>query len=207
MYTINSADIDTVRVLISNMYGCADTAYQVIISENVPVANFEIVNADNIFLGDSTYFKNLSIDTDEYEWGFHDGAISYDFEPEKYYPEPGTYRIRLMATTSIARCADTVYRNLKIKVTSEIFVPNEFSANGDIHNETFSVVLYNIMALEKLIFDHWGKIIFQSTDLNFKWDGTYKGVPVQEDVYAYYIRARGFNNELIVKKGNISVIR
>lgn len=61
--------------------------------------------------------------------------------------------------------------------------------------------------MKLIIFDRWGEVLFTTEDINFKWDGTYKGIPVQQDVYCYYIIARGFNHELISLKGNITLLR
>ena len=38
-----------------------------------------------------------------------------------------------------------------------------------------------------VIYNRWGEIIFQSTDRNQGWDGTYLGKPVQMDVYVWKI--------------------
>ena len=206
-FIITSPGVDTARVIVRNKYGCTDTAYQIIVAEDKPIADFEVINADDLFLGDTAYFDNLTTGATDYEWTFHDGDMSFDFEPEKYYPQPGSYRVQLVAITGIGKCPDTVVKTVTIHVEPDILVPNAFTPNGDINNEYFTVDLYYILEMEIIIFNRWGEIIFQSTDMNFKWDATYKGVPVQEDVYAYYIRARGFNNELVVRKGNVAVIR
>ena len=37
------------------------------------------------------------------------------------------------------------------------------------------------------IFDRWGNLIFHTTDVNTGWDGKFKGVNCQMDVYVYKI--------------------
>ncbi|MDX5321367.1 MAG: T9SS type B sorting domain-containing protein, partial [Bacteroidota bacterium] len=206
-FQITTPGTYTARVIVRNKYGCADTAEMIITAEVTPIADFEVFNEDNLMLGDSAYFINLSQGATDYEWYFHDGDISFDFEPEKYYPNPGTYNVTLIAKTGISSCPDTVTKNVTIRVEPIITVPTAFTPNGDNRNDYWNVDMYYILEVEVIVFNRWGEILFQSTDLNFQWDGTYKGVPVQEDVYAYHIRARGFNNELVTRKGNISVIR
>jgi gliding motility-associated-like protein len=37
------------------------------------------------------------------------------------------------------------------------------------------------------IFNRWGQIIFESSDMQHGWDGTYKGKPVAGGIYVYRI--------------------
>jgi gliding motility-associated-like protein len=39
-----------------------------------------------------------------------------------------------------------------------------------------------------MIFDRIGEKVFESEDLNFMWDGTYKGKPLSPSVFAYTIQ-------------------
>jgi gliding motility-associated-like protein len=42
-----------------------------------------------------------------------------------------------------------------------------------------------IKKIEFTVFDRWGEILFNTTDLNFAWDGTYNGQPLPMGVYSY----------------------
>ncbi|MBI4947198.1 MAG: gliding motility-associated C-terminal domain-containing protein [Bacteroidetes bacterium] len=57
------------------------------------------------------------------------------------------------------------------------------------------------------IYNRWGEKIFESSDANFQWDGTYKGKPESSAVYAYYMTATLSSGEKVTKKGNISLMR
>jgi gliding motility-associated-like protein len=57
------------------------------------------------------------------------------------------------------------------------------------------------------LYDRWGELIFESTDLNFKWDGKYQGVPVQIGTYSWhfvYEIGKGIFEEVT---GHVNVIR
>lgn len=56
------------------------------------------------------------------------------------------------------------------------------------------------------IFTRWGEQIYESNSFDAGWDGTYKGVPCQEDVYIYTIDALGTDGKRYHLKGNITLL-
>ena len=56
------------------------------------------------------------------------------------------------------------------------------------------------------IFNRWGELVFETEDIDNKWDGTYRGEDLNPGVYVYYIIGRCLNNELFLYKGNITLI-
>ena len=66
---------------------------------------------------------------------------------------------------------------------SEVFFPKAFTPNGigPTENETFGIA--NPFAVERVvsfeIYDRYGSQMFQTTDAFERWDGTFKGQPVQ----------------------------
>ena len=63
------------------------------------------------------------------------------------------------------------------------------------------------MQLETLIFDRWGEIVFNSIELEPKWNGVYKGKLVKTDVYVYKVKARDIFGEWHDFTGRVSVIK
>ncbi|MFM7023612.1 MAG: gliding motility-associated C-terminal domain-containing protein [Flavobacteriales bacterium] len=66
-----------------------------------------------------------------------------------------------------------------------VFVPNCFTPNGDHHNDEFKPAGRNLENFELLIFNRWGELIFSSNNADEGWNGSYKGQPVEEDVYVW----------------------
>ena len=91
---------------------------------------------------------------------------------------------------------------------SDIFLPTAFTPNGDGLNDFFGIS--NPFATGELlafdIFDRWGNIVFSTTDPLDKWNGSYKGTPVNPGVFLYRIQFR-CEGEEGVKSGNVTVIR
>ena len=95
-----------------------------------------------------------------------------------------------------ARCDET-----------DVFVPNAFTPNNDGNNDIFRVRSNFIDELEMLVYDRWGQEVFRTTDPAAGWDGTFKGVELAPDAYAYYIRVRCINSVEYKKKGNVTLLR
>lgn len=90
-----------------------------------------------------------------------------------------------------------------------MWVPNSFTPNGSQFNEYFFPVTDCTLLDYKLeIYNRWGEIIFETTDINDYWDGTYQNRPVQDGSYTWKIEYRevimDIEHEL---HGHVTVIR
>ena len=90
--------------------------------------------------------------------------------------------------------------------TREIFVPNAFTPNGDGKNDVVKVFGNYIATIDFRIFNQWGQLIFQSTDLAIGWDGKHKGVLQPVGVYAYTLKVTRQDGTEVTKKGAINLI-
>jgi gliding motility-associated-like protein len=57
------------------------------------------------------------------------------------------------------------------------------------------------------IFNRWGELIFESNDINQKWNGTYEGKICQEGIYVYHIIYKGINRGYQDIYGKILLIK
>lgn len=102
-------------------------------------------------------------------------------------------------------------RKILVEITNcqdeVIWIPSAFTPNGDNRNDVFRV-MGNVSKREfsLLIYNRFGELIFESTQVKLGWDGTYKGELVQDDVYTYrvfcYINSRPF-----LKYGSVTLIK
>lgn len=88
-------------------------------------------------------------------------------------------------------------------------VPNAFSPNGDGQNDVFCVQGSNryITSFSLSIYDRWGEKVYETSDFDSCWDGTYKGRRLNPDVFVYYIKALCGEKKQVVKKGNVTLIQ
>jgi gliding motility-associated-like protein len=88
-----------------------------------------------------------------------------------------------------------------------IFVPNAFTPNGDGQNDVLYVRGQHLTEVNLKIFDRWGELVFETTDQSIGWDGTYRGEPVDPDVFKYHLTAVCFDGQESLIKGNISLLK
>ena len=85
------------------------------------------------------------------------------------------------------------------------FVPSAFTPNSDGINDIFRVKGENLQDFKMLVYDRWGQLIFESTNPNEGWDGTFKGNPVQTGTYAYQITAKNLGGKKLT--GGVTLVR
>jgi gliding motility-associated-like protein len=88
-----------------------------------------------------------------------------------------------------------------------VYVPNAFSPNGDGENDILFVRTLVTEELLLRVFNRWGEMVFETTDKNVGWDGTFKGKLLDPDVYDYYIKAICIDGGEYEHKGNITLLR
>ena len=106
-------------------------------------------------------------------------------------------------------------RNAEIKIVviplscaeNEVFVPSAFSPNSDGDNDILYVRGLQIKELYFILYNRWGEKVFESNDPKNGWNGFFKGQICEPAVYAYYARVLCFNNNEIIKQGNITLLR
>ena len=119
------------------------------------------------------------------EWDFGDGIVGTETNPIHRYLELGQYYVTLTAWT-VEGCMGRVVHGPYTVMPSELFVPNNFSPNGDGINDYFMVNYTGSQPFTLSIFDRWGVQYFNTKDKLAPWDGkTTKGDAVPEGVYFY----------------------
>jgi gliding motility-associated-like protein len=122
-----------------------------------------------------------------------------------FYDE-GIYEI-MQIVSSPGGCTDTAYGYVLVNGSSEIFIPNAFTPNDDPFNNGFGVTGYGFSDFKIMIFNRWGELLFESSDPDTKWDGTFRGKPVKPDVYMYkviYNDHKGLTKNLY---GSVTLLR
>ena len=70
-----------------------------------------------------------------------------------------------------------------------VIMPTAFTPNGDGRNDTYGILTNGFFADQSSIriADRWGRIVFNSANINARWDGIYKGEPQDIGTYYYYV--------------------
>ncbi len=134
-----------------------------------------------------------------------DDTLSYNVS-EIYLDQP-QYCFRIRAHESGGHQALSLSNEVCIPVQPEIFAPNAFTPNSDGYNDEFYLKGVFIDRFHLMIFDRWGKKIFESSDLDQGWDGMYKGQAAVEGVYTFVARGIGYDNLQHEISGTVTLIR
>jgi len=92
------------------------------------------------------------------------------------------------------------------------YIPNAFTPNGDGLNDTFGAIpKYDYINKYHIsIFNRWGQLIFETSDISTGWDGTYQGTPCLLGTYVYRIDYEEFGQEPMdskVVEGTVMLIK
>ncbi len=123
---------------------------------------------------------------------------------------PGTYYVTV---TDVYNCSDrdtvTIKPGTGDCYQTHIYVPNIFApdGSGNPENEFLRVYGKGIEIIDFKIFDRWGNKVFQTTDINVGWDGTYKGKPALAGDYTYVLNVTYYNGKTENLSGHIYLLR
>ena len=89
-----------------------------------------------------------------------------------------------------------------------IWVPNVITPKKDNNNRflpRFQYVKSENYAMR--IFNRFGLLVFETTDITEPWDGLYKGKPVAAGAYVYMIQYTGDDGFAQIKTGTVTVLK
>lgn len=85
---------------------------------------------------------------------------------------------------------------------------NVFTPNGDGANDVLYVDSKDVTDFSVVVIDAQNNIVFQSTDADFRWDGTgLNGEPVPAGKYLYYVTARNSSGKVLSKHSVLQITR
>lgn len=202
------------------VYPNSTNSYQVLVSDecqsfNVsgfsqvqivkPIADFTILTTnptENL----PTSFYNLTQNGFGYQWFFGDGGSSYEIHPTHTFTPYGEYLITLIAT-DMNGCVDSITKPIFIQEEFYIYIPNTFIPDDNRINEVFSGSFIGVEWINIEVFNRWGERLFFSDQLDFKWDGTFKGVKVPDGVYTWKLIYRRNRMQEQQMTGHVTVIK
>ncbi len=158
-------------------------------------------------------FSNGSTHGDNYLWDFGDGSSTeFGFDVNHEYPDdlPGQYIVTLVTTTNLG-CTDSTFKTITIAYpTAKYKIPNVFTPNGDKTNDVFKLIHpEHIADLNVSIQNRWGAIVFESNDIQFKWNGQVNnsGSLCTDGTYFYVIKIKTVNGNEDLKQGFVQLSR
>ena len=170
---------------------------------------FATTDNDTLIEGQSTIIHAITDTTLAVNWLPLIGlSSSTAFNPTITPQSTTTYIVSILDSLGCPRTASvTVYVMSKECDPTDVFVPNTFTPNGDGANDILYVRGNEITELYFAVYNRWGELVFQTSDIKKGWEGTYNGLKADPAVFAWYISAKCFNGGELKKKGNVTLVR
>jgi gliding motility-associated-like protein len=153
-------------------------------------------------------FNNTTSGAQTYLWEFGDDSTSTDQNPTHTYTEAGSYTV-LLTATNVLGCSDTLsFSYIIVDAYSSLLIPNVFTPNGDLFNETFHFEEIGIVDISCRILNRWGNEIYSWNKLEGEWDGkSSDGTVLPEGTYIYIVKATGIEGKTYDLSGFFQLIR
>ncbi len=169
------------------------------------------VAEDTLYLPNAIaqFNANVPNNVKSWLWTFGDGSQSTNPNPVYQYVQEGSYNVTLTVVDSNG-CVNSIVINQLVHVLKDlrVLIPSAFTPNNDGINDEFFITTKYITAIQMIIVNRWDQEVFETQDLNFRWNGIDKsGKACPEGVYTYYLKARDFDNQLYEFVGTVTLIR
>jgi gliding motility-associated-like protein len=147
------------------------------------------------------------------------GLESYQWSPDMFLSCTDCVNPTVAAMNSITYnvvatdtngCKANASHLLTVTPRYDLYVPNAFTPNNDGNNDQYEIFGNKKIwsHLEFSIFNRIGEMVFQTSDHEFKWDGSYMGEMMPNGIYVYQMKLSYVNGHVeTTQKGSISLIR
>lgn len=199
------------QYVINRLTGCRDSAKIFMEVRPHPFAEFYPDSAA-LQLPDTTMeFWNTSLNAveDSTHWDFDNGyMVNGEWDAVGVFQDSGLYNINLTVMNELG-CVDDTIIPFYVWEQETFFIQTAFTPNGDGVNDVFEIKEKGIIDWHIQIYDRWGKMVWESFDVNDSWDGTHmtSGRPVQQGAYSYQIDLTWYRGRYFNKMGTITLFR
>ena len=142
---------------------------------------------------------------DQYFW--NTGSVSQNISVHPM--SEATYTLTVTSISGATHCSDDTTVVLAVKRCNFIYVPSAFTPNNDGLNDKFGVggQFDALVSFQMFIYNRWGELLFTANSPYEKWDGTYQGQDVPQEVYTYVVVVEELQMEPYTLSGTIQLIR
>ena len=200
----NSQQYD-IKLLITTNKGCTDSVVKFINIDLNPIAEYSFYTSNLIDYDSLVFFTNLSENIISYKWSFGDSSFSTLENPVHIYQKSGVFNVQLTVSDSNL-CIDSVIKQIAIKLKHNFYIPNSFTPNGNLINDSFGPVgdiFRNCRRYKFSVYNRWGERIFYSNNIAKKW----KGENAQAGLYLWSLEIEDSVGEIIKRNGEVNLYR
>jgi gliding motility-associated-like protein len=120
--------------------------------------------------------------------------------------QPGQFWLRVVDNNN-CRGIDTVIVSIE-DCMEGFYAPSAFTPNNDGKNDIFRPLIFgNVKKYQFTIYNRWGQIVFQTTEVGKGWDGKFGGMQQDPNVFVWMCIYQIEGEELKQEKGSVTLIR
>ena len=214
VHVYQQGGVYTVTHSIWSNLGCPDSLSAVytnaITVVQSPVVSFSVDQKLKTFYDRSFRFDfEASADVVYSETRMGDGSVYYDEESVIHqYADTGRFEVVHIALNALG-CGDTVVETVRVRPEVLLFVPTAFTPNGDGVNDVLYAEAMGFRGFEFLVFDRWGKVVFQTNDPAKGWDGRFMnaGAEAASGMYSFVANYTDEFGHSAQKTGSFHLLR
>lgn len=200
--SIKVSESGTYEVKVTDKYG--NSVYDVVNIDLYPTPIVDLGEDLIIVKGESVVLYTNN-DFDKYQWSTGETIDEIEVNDHgKYW----------LTATDVNKCTATDTVNIYYEGEATLSglvasLPTAFSPNNDGVNDKLFVrgALSRIKKLSFIVYRKDGVKIFETTNVNEGWDGSYKGVKQDVDGYVYFLKVVFDTDEVLTRRGAVSLLK
>lgn len=193
------------QLLVSNAGGCEDSNFVEVVVQH-PI-DYSSIPDSSIIIGETINLNAFAGMGFAYKWTPEIGlSCASCANPIAKPLQNRTYILEIFDDFGCYYLTDTI----KIEVIEKysLDVPTAFSPNGDGSNDIIYAKGWGLKELIAFkIYNRFGELVFESSDFEKGWDGTYRGQAQNIETYVFTVEALTYSGRVLTKKGNISLLK
>ncbi|MDG5800576.1 PKD domain-containing protein [Marinilabiliaceae bacterium ANBcel2] len=183
---------------------CASNAETMVKVQQIPKL---YLNDTTLIIGEELHLNLTNRGIAWYEWEPHHTLACTDCPRQTITAEmPREYKVSVTDTTGCFTIP--YYFNLNVDKKYSVDLPQAFTPTGDGINDKVYVKGWGIKELLVFkIYNRFGQLVFDTTDIDKGWDGTFKGENQPAETYTYIVQVKSWDNSILEKRGTIKLLR
>lgn len=182
------------------------------VEKNIYIKPYEHV--DLISESDTTIVQGNSIvlsasNALQYTWYSPSMTILNSNDPSVSVSPMESNWIYVKGKTDKCYYIDSIYVKVNIPDFNKlVFIPELFSPNGDGNNDEFRLYGENFKEVKLIVKDRDGRVLFETTQPEQGWDGTYNGMNQPSGLYFWQISGKfTTNRDIKINASNTGIVR
>lgn len=196
--SISVSNIGTYAVLVTDANGCEGSDTTSITTIYPLPKNF--LPVDTAICSYGTIELSPTTTYNRYLWS--NGAATRSIT----IAQPGAYWLEV-TDANTCKGRDSMVVNPK-DCLKGFYIPNAFTPNRDGRNDLFRPLLFGIVKQYRfIVFNRWGEIVYQTTELQKGWNGAVQGSTQDTGVFVWTCTYQLEGENVKTEKGTVTLIR